>query len=66
MKKTTEPYRGTIARRMALQTLKINLESMIRNSLDPIAVGKLRADYREVMDEIDLYYTDELEGKSHD
>lgn len=61
-----EIYRGSSERRLQLQSKKLHLEKMIRNTIDPMAVSKLRADYREVMNELDMYYTDELEGKGHE
>lgn len=57
-----EPNRPTIARRNELQGKKTKLETQIRNTADPIAQAKLRADYREITDELENYYADVKEG----
>ena len=47
------------ADRQRLQEKKRKLEKQIYESIDPIAQGLLRADFREVCDQLELFYDDE-------
>ncbi|QKJ28459.1 hypothetical protein HQ865_01340 [Mucilaginibacter mali] len=49
----------TTARRNELLAKKYELEKLIPDTIDPVAVAKLREDYRAILNELETYYFDE-------
>ena len=61
MKFITEP--ATEARRAELLAKRTEMEGQIAVTVDPGAASALRADYRAIVNELDLYYDDIPEGQ---
>jgi|GEM_PF-6106597 len=61
LKFKTEPQ--TLARRRELLQKRESLEAQIMVTVDPTAVNLLRADFREVINELDTFYDDVKEGQ---